>query len=101
MKETERLGKLQKEFTDIDDGVVSDEDLLSSLKSRMGKGNSTKGDDGPAAGGGGGGGGDAPSSGGGGSATLERPAADEPSTASQEDIDRLKRMFGSAGDGDA
>ena len=100
VKETERLSKLQKEFTDIDDGVVSDEDLFSSLKSRMGKGNSTKADGGDGPGDaprGGGGGDDAPASGGG-AATLERPSADEPTTASQEDIDRLKRMFGSTGD---
>jgi len=116
--ETDKMEKMEKEFTDIDEGVVADDDLLASLKKRM---NSTDGsapptgtpddlDDGfpgpPSADGGN----DPPDSGGG-AAVLEPPPAggDVPSApsapsaepspgASEADIERLKRMFGSSQD---
>lgn len=117
--ETEKLEKLSKEFTDIEDGVTVDEDIMASLRKRIG--NSTEdggegGDEnGPSAGldgdgpddgsGGGGGGGQPPpvgSDSGGGAAVLEPPsdspsaaAGDEPATPSPEEVARLDRLFGS------
>jgi hypothetical protein len=101
----------------MDGGVVSDDDLLASLKSRLNSTDTKKDGDGEGPdspsmgggdGGGGGGGGDSPPptsdtgiSGGVGGAVLEPPSADAaPSdppqpAASEEDIERLKRMFGS------
>merc|ERR1719198_982908 len=73
-KESERLESLAKEFTDIDEGVGTDEDMFASLRKRMQNGT----DDGE------------------GAAVLEPPtddAPEEPKTASPEDIERLKRMF--------
>jgi len=105
-EETEKLEKITKEFTDIDEGVTNDADLLASLRKRMG--NSTDADDDsdgsdPSAEGGGGGAATLdrpPEDSGGGAAVLEPPAEPpaEPPTASQDDIDKLKRMFGSSDD---
>jgi len=117
-KENEKMEKLAKEFSDMDGGVVSDDDLLASLKSRLNSTDTKKdgdgeGPDSPSMGGGdgggsGGGGDDSPPpasdtgmSGGVGGAVLEPPSDDAaPSdppqpAASEEDIERLKRMFGS------
>jgi hypothetical protein len=110
-EETEKLEKMTQEFTDIDgDGVIVDSDLLASLRKRMGNSTVVKGDNdpdgqGPADDSNGGGGGSAtlkrpPSEPSGGTAVLEPPeeSANEPTPgASKEDIDRLKRMFGSSG----
>jgi len=102
--ETERLESQAKEYTDIDEGVISDEDMFAALRTRL---NSTEtGGDGE---------GDGPTgsaddtppptpppapAGGGGSALLEKPdTPDEPQPgASDADIERLKRMFGSSPD---
>jgi len=104
------MERLSKEFTDIDEGVTVDEDLMASLKKRMGNSTETKGDnegssDGPSMGPG-----DDPppvDSPGGGAAVLEPPGAssagpDEPPTddppspnlGSASDIDALNKMFG-------
>ena len=106
--ETEKMERLSKEFTDIDESVTVDEDLMSSLKKRLNatetKGSGGGADDEPSGGtppsgsGGGAGGSDS----GGGAAVREPPdssAADvdppeEPGT-SAEDIARLNRLFGS------
>jgi len=104
-KETDKMDKLEKEFTDIDGGVTVDEDLFASLKKRLNGTNTDEGDgessgDGSGPTGGSGGDGDLPDgTGGGSSAVLERPSDGEqleaPSPgASAEDIERLKRMFG-------
>jgi len=42
-KETKRLESMRKEYTDIDEGVVTDEDLLSSLKARLSNATKTDG----------------------------------------------------------
>ena len=102
-EETEKLESMQKEYTDIDEGVTVDEDLFASLAARINSTETIEGnEDSPL-------GGfdeglpppsppvpDMPSSGGG-SAVLEPPSAtpeppqDEPSPgASAEDIERLK-----------
>mmetsp|Transcript_58358 Transcript_58358/g.153250 ORF Transcript_58358/g.153250 Transcript_58358/m.153250 type:complete len:246 (+) Transcript_58358:22-759(+) len=104
--ETERLERMAKEYTDIDEGVTVDEDLFASLRTRLNSTETITGseaDEGPA-----GGLGPLPPppppppapAGGAGSAVLEPPApgppADEPEPgASPEDIEQLKRMFGS------
>merc|ERR1719198_832153 len=104
-KESERLESLAKEFTDIDEGVGTDEDMFASLRKRMQNGtdDGEGGDEGPGMG-------PPPDDpmpppptldSGGGAAVLEPPtddAPEEPKTASPEDIERLKRMFGSGGD---
>lgn len=104
-KESERMESLAKEFTDIDGGVGTDEDIMASLRKKM----QNQTDDGE-------GGGDEPGMGpppdapmpppptldsGGGAAVLEPPtddAPEQPKTATPEEIERLKRMFGSGGD---
>lgn len=109
VEETAKLESMQKEYTDIDEGVTVDEDLFASLRSRLNSTETITGseaDEGPDLG-------PLPppppspppsDSSGGGSAVLERPApADEPSAepttgASAEDIERLKRMFGTTDD---
>jgi hypothetical protein len=114
--ETEKLDQLAKEFTDIDDQVTVDADLMASLKKRMGKNETSAdgGEGGPSDELGGGGGGDqppppAPSGSGGSSAVLEPPssngdgapapeAAAPPSLASEEEVERMKRMFGGSDD---
>mmetsp|Transcript_52494 Transcript_52494/g.112259 ORF Transcript_52494/g.112259 Transcript_52494/m.112259 type:complete len:260 (-) Transcript_52494:506-1285(-) len=106
-KEEERQKSLAKEFTDIEEGVATDEDLLDSLRKRVDNSSSTNG----GADTGGDSGGPLPSSlesSGGGAATLDRPpevsgeaplpaeplpAEPEPG-ASEADIERLKRMMG-------
>jgi len=109
-EENEKLEAETKEFTDIDgDGtVVADADLLASLRKRMGNSTDTDGEGGegkdPEAPVGGGGGGAAtrarpPAGGGGGAATLAPPAeppAEPTPGGSEEDIERLKRMFGTS-----
>lgn len=110
--ETARLDDMQKEYTDIDEGVSADEDLFASLSARLNSTETITGsedDDTPL--------GDfntgpppsdplpptaSPSSGGG-SAVLEPPSDPAPEPADEgpapgatpEDIERLKRMFGS------
>lgn len=97
--ESEKEKSMAKEYTDIDGGVTMDEDLMASLRSRLG--NSTEASGGEESGG------SAPEEpptpppaplGGGSSAVLDgpppAPEAEEPPTASPEDIERLKRMFG-------
>jgi len=112
-EETKRLESMRKEYTNIEEGVVTDEDLLSSLKARLGNATKTDGDKPD---------GEPPSAGpppgdkppppspkgdaGGGAGLLERPSeggdapseeADaNPTLASDEDVERLKRMFGGA-----
>jgi len=102
-EETEKMERLSKEFTDIDESVTVDEDLMASLKKRMGNGTDTKegGEDGPGGGGGGGGDGFTPPSdmdSGGGAAVLEppesSPAPAEDAAASAADIERLNKLFG-------
>jgi len=107
--ESEKDKSLAKEYTDIDGGVTVDEDLMASLRSRMGNSTEASGGEQP----GGGDGGDsgpgpedppAPqpefrdTGGGVGGAVLDGPPppADEPPlpAASADDIERLKRMFG-------
>jgi len=94
-KEQEKMERMSKEFTDIDEGVISDSDVLDSLRKRV---NSTKTDDDgsdPEASGndpsgnpdGSPDGGSAPT------ATLDPP------TASAEEIERLNKLFG-MGDAD-
>ena len=107
--ETEKMERLAKEFTDIDEQVTVDEDLMASLKKRMG--NSTDNTTATGEGGADGGAPPAPTGGGdsgGGAAVLEPPSAapapapepaEEPPTASAEDIARLNKMFG-MGDAD-
>lgn len=101
-KESERLDSLAKEFTDIDEGVGTDEDVMASLRKRM-QNQTDSGDDEPGMG-------PPPDDpmpmpptldSGGGAAVLEPPSDDapeEPKTASAEDIERLKRMFGNSSD---
>lgn len=103
-KEQRKMDSLSKEFSDVDGEVTVDNDLMKSLKKRLGKNNTDTGGDGPSGeggdgpDGGGGGGGSPDPSPSGGSATLEAPEAPpeapEPS-ASADDVERLKRMFGS------
>ena len=107
-KETENMDKLAKEFTDIDEQVTVDEDLMASLKKRMGNSTDAEG------GGGGGGGDDSPPpeppvmDSGGGAAVLEPPSdapsasapEEPPAMANDDDIARLNKMFG-MGDGSA
>jgi len=112
-EENEKMKKMSKEFTDIDEAVTVDADLMASLQRRIAK-NATKTDgdsDGPIADAGDG---DSPpptpdgsDDSGGGAAVLERPSASggsgddaaappappEPSTASAEQADYLKRLF--------
>lgn len=108
--ENENMQRMSKEFTDIDEGVAVDADLLASLKKRLNQ-TETSGSksDGDSDGDGDGGAApptasddDKPPDSGGGAAILERPEAPspppaprpEPPTASAEDIERMKRMFG-------
>ncbi|KAL1508256.1 hypothetical protein AB1Y20_004373 [Prymnesium parvum] len=101
-EETQKLESMAKEYTDIDEGVTVDEDLFASLRSRLnstetieGSGDGPDGTDGssplpPASP-------PSPTPSGGGSAVLDAPKPeDEPPSpgASAEDIERLKRMFG-------
>lgn len=112
-KETEKLDIETKEFTDIDGDVIASEDLMAALKKRIGNSTDASGGpdaNGPSEGSSDGGGAatlDRPPSdpvGGGGAATLEPPESGSPSDpeptpgASPEDIERLKRMFGSSDD---
>ena len=103
-EETEKMDRLAKEFTDIDEGVTADADLLASLKERMGKSNATKtdGDDDITGSDDGSGPGGAPTmDSGGGAAVLEPPPEDveAPDLPAQADIDRLNKLFG-MGDAD-
>jgi len=100
-EETEALERMSKEFTDIDEAVTVDEDLMKSLKKRLNSTNASEDGDAPS-GDGPSGGGDVPSGGGdlsgggGGAAVLEPPSepVEEPPTASTEEVERLNRMFG-------
>jgi len=102
--ESEKMESMAKEYTDIDGGVTVDEDLMASLRSRMGNSTEASGGDEPGSSGGGGGGEPEPpvpppsfSGGGVGGAVLDAPEPPEDApqlAASQEDIERLKRMFG-------
>ena len=103
-EETEKMERMAKEFKDVDGEVTVDADLLASLKKRM-NATASDGDDAPppdvdpVVDPEDGDSGDDSSSGGGGSAVLERPsedAAPPESGASEADIERLKRMFGSS-----
>ena len=102
-EETEKLESMQREYTDIDEGVAVDEDLFASLAARLNSTETIEGnEDSPL----GGFGGDLPPpsppvpdtpSSGGSSAVLEPPSPapeppkDEPAPgASPEDIERLK-----------
>ncbi|EOD20206.1 hypothetical protein EMIHUDRAFT_458609 [Emiliania huxleyi CCMP1516] len=111
-EENKRLEQLQSDFR-VDNSVFKDDDLMASLKKRMGDGGGPDGSDG--GGGGEGGGGPPPPEptsspppptvgGGGGAAVLEppapSPAEEEPPTmGSDEEVERLKRMF-NLGDGE-
>lgn len=109
-KESERIQNMEKEYTDIDAGVSADQDIMESLRARMS--NTTNSSDDPPSSDDSGGLPSGPQSPspplpGGGAAVLEPPpgnggADDAPAepmpAASAEDIDRLKRMFGSGGD---
>merc|ERR1719223_627897 len=117
-KEVKKMEKMKKEFTDIDEGVGTDEDFMAALNKRKSElANSTATDsDGNPLEGGEEGGSDAPPStppppptgagDGGSSALLERPdpdaeppSADEPEPgASLEQQEMLKRMFGGGDD---
>ena len=101
--ETEKMEQLSKEFTEIDEAVTVDEDLLASLKKRMGNSTNTtsgEGGEGPSGGNGGGPPGDSPPKidNGDGTAVMERPdatPAEEPSTGMDADaIARLNKMMG-------
>ena len=98
--ETEKMDKLAKEFTDIDEQVTTDEDMLASLKERMSNSTSakegTEGDDIRGA--------QAsdmppPMDSNGGAAVVEpplpEPEDEPPALASDADVDMLKKMFGS------
>lgn len=113
-EETEKLTELAKEFTDIDEGVTADADLLASLKKRLGdNATKTEGGDDVTGSDGGSSPGDSPSGdSGGGAAVLEPPSAsvgatddpelqeaDAPDLPAQADIDALNKMFG-MGDAD-
>ena len=115
------MEKMAKEFTDIDEGVTNDVDLMASLKARMSNKTDTGGSDetpdapptmGGGDGDGSGGGSDSPpADSGGGAALLERPSGESPSPSdsppeppeppappamgSAADIERLNKMFGS------
>jgi hypothetical protein len=115
-KESKKMQNMEKEFTDIDGGVDDDNDLMASLRKRMENSTSTdeEGGAGPDALGGGGPDDSPPPipdtfkppdvmDTGGGAAVLEPPSegptspADEPAPgATEDDIERLKRMFGNS-----
>ena len=123
-EETEKMDSMAKEFTDIDSGVAVDDDLMSSLRKRVQTSNATatSGEGGAGVGDpdsgdeGGPSGGDGPSeppppapAPGGSSAVLDAPETPPPSEppidgntpgATEQDIDMLKRMFGSSPEGD-
>ena len=107
--ETEKMERMSKEFTDIDEGVTVDEDIMSSLRKRMGNSTTTNATDASAddsAPGGGGGGSPPPpppapvADSGGGAAVLEPPSEgagaepEEEAGPSAEDIARLNRLMG-------